>query len=170
MKKIIFLAIFAISFIGISCFAQDDHELNYVNLSPAENARYLDSLESAWVKIRKLPEGKNLGNSWSYGNYIAGTRGKIINRQKYILTIDNKSQWDDGSIVSEMTFYIISNNARTYYFPRETITFYYNHTKNTGMAVYTTTYSRDDEKLHEKSAKEIRQKINELIINFDHFF
>lgn len=169
MKKIIFLAFFAICFIGLPCFSQEEDALNHVILSHSENTRYLNSLESAWVKIKKLPQGQQIGNSWSVGNNYTGTIGKIVENKRYLFTIDRKAKWDDGNIISEMTINVFTNNVETRYFPLETITFYYNHTYKQGMVIYVLENFFGDPEFHKMTSKEIRKKINEVIENINQY-
>lgn len=169
MKKIIFLAFFAICFIELPCFSQEENELNYVVLSRSENVKYLASLESAWFKVKKLPQGQKNGNSWSVGNNFTGTVGKIVENKRYILKIDRKAKWDDGNVISEMTIYVFTDNVKTGYFPQETITFYYNHDYKQGMAIFVLENFFDDPVFHKKTSKEIRKRISEVIENINQY-
>lgn len=178
MKKTIFLAICAISlFVGSPCFSQDQEEeqsgdeLNRVTLSTKESKECLDTLESAWTKVKNLP--KNL--AWGFGDFVR-TMGKIASdpitgNKIYVLTIDKKAHFDDGSIISSLKFEVFANDQKKHaYFPLETLTFYYNHTIKKGIVVYLVENFYDDPVFHEKSPREIRGKIKELMRSINELF
>lgn len=172
MKKMIFLVIIIItfSFISLPCFSQED-ELNKVTLSTKESKEYMQILESAWKKIQKMPKGA----TWSFDNIIR-TSGKIINDgvagyKIYILTIDRRAYFDNGSIVSSMKFEIYANDKKKQaLFPLETVDFYYSHDLDKGIALYLVKDFYDDSIFHKKSDEEVLIKIREFMKNINELF
>lgn len=170
MKKIIFLVIIIFSFVVLPCLSQPD-ELNRVTLSPKESKEYLDTLESTWTKVKNLPKKM----AWTFDN-ITRTMGKVINdtitgKKIYVLTVDKKANFDDGSIISSLQFEVIVKDKEwDVYFPLETVTFYYNHNLKKGLAIYVIKNFHDDSAFHEKTPIEIRKKIKEFIRKINKLF
>lgn len=172
MKKFILLllVIITISSAGLPLFAQEN-ELNRVNLSPKESKEYMQKLESTWKKLKKMPRG----TTWSFDKIIR-TSGKIVKDsivgyKIYVLTIDRRAYFDNGSIVSSMKFEIYANDLKKQMlFPLETIDFYYSHDLNKGIALYLVKDFYDDSIFHKKSDEEVLIKIREFMKNIDELF